>query len=148
MQAEDFKHTQFLVVDMPVESAGGQEQQVAPSTVTSSVTSQKFLKYALKSVDDDKAVYEVVSIRTEIITHVRYVTVTEQPPPPPPPSVSSSTSEVHSSSSPGPASSSVDSSFDSPSLGAPSGAHALTFFDCDGHQYPHTLCLPLNPDQT
>jgi hypothetical protein len=45
------------------------------------VTTQRFLKYALRSYDEEKAYYDVVSIRTEITTDIKYVTCIEQNPP-------------------------------------------------------------------
>jgi hypothetical protein len=93
------------------------------SDAATTVTTQKFLKYALRNHDDEKAYYELVSIRTEITTHVRYVTVTEQPPP------QRDESMLHA--------------FDAKiqSAGAVS-----EYFSCDGQLIPYTICLPVNPD--
>eukprot|EP00475_Leptophrys_vorax_P034249 TRINITY_DN55031_c0_g1_i1.p1 TRINITY_DN55031_c0_g1~~TRINITY_DN55031_c0_g1_i1.p1 ORF type:complete len:219 (+),score=34.02 TRINITY_DN55031_c0_g1_i1:107-763(+) len=90
------------------------------TNATTSVTTQKFLKYSLRRYDDEKAVYELVSVRTEITTHVRYVTTTEQSPP--------QRDET------------ALATFDVKTQG--SGAESVTeYFNCDGQLIPYTICI-------
>jgi hypothetical protein len=91
--------------------------------VYTTVTTQRYLKYALRAFDDQKAYYDVVSIRTEITTDIKYVTSIEQNPP------DVSGGMAHSSTA------------------EPSFSHIPTYhFSIDGQEIPYNLCLPTHPD--
>eukprot|EP00475_Leptophrys_vorax_P041322 TRINITY_DN77901_c0_g1_i1.p1 TRINITY_DN77901_c0_g1~~TRINITY_DN77901_c0_g1_i1.p1 ORF type:complete len:231 (-),score=43.03 TRINITY_DN77901_c0_g1_i1:118-810(-) len=111
---------------------------ISPPKVYTTVTTQRYLKYALRTFDEHKAYYDVVSIRTEITTDIKYVTCIEQNPPEVTTAEDNLASAAH---------------FNylaeaGPSLhGSLSEDHSAEMdFSCDGQTVPYSLCLPIHPD--